>query len=127
MWFFLAVCCVSLTIAVGFAALGLWLVLPFAGLELTALGICLYGVVHRSYRREVISLTAEWVEVERGQRGPRERQQLPRLWTRVDLDAVPGRTTSRLQLRFRDRCVEVGGFLREDERRQLAADLRQNL
>ena len=42
------ICAVGVAIGITFAALGLWLVLPFAGVELAALGAALYVCVLRA-------------------------------------------------------------------------------
>ena len=51
--FFAGMCGVCLTIAAVFAGVGLWPVLPFAGLELAALAAALWVVVQRNRYREV--------------------------------------------------------------------------
>jgi len=40
--FYLLTCVIALSIGVFFTLQGLWLVLPFSGLEMLALGYCLY-------------------------------------------------------------------------------------
>jgi len=47
-WCFLAMCGVSFSVALFFMTLGLWPVLPFAGLEMAALGTALYASVKRT-------------------------------------------------------------------------------
>jgi len=44
LWVFVALACVPLTFGAGFALMGAWLILPFAGLEAVALGVAF--VVH---------------------------------------------------------------------------------
>jgi Integral membrane protein (DUF2244) len=48
-----------------FTLQGLWLVLPFSGLEMLALGIGLYVTSRRVYRREVITLDPECTRIEK--------------------------------------------------------------
>ncbi len=44
---FAALAAVALTIGIGFAMLGAWLILPFAGLEIVALGIAFVANARR--------------------------------------------------------------------------------
>ncbi len=122
--FFFSLCLVSGAIAAGFSLLGFWMILPFAGLEMLALGAGLYVVARRCYEREVICIGGESIHVERGGACPRQCWTLARRWARVVLEQCPGGWySSRLLLCSRDRAVEIGRFLHEDERRRLAADL----
>jgi uncharacterized membrane protein len=125
---FLAVAGLSLTIAAGFAALGFWPILPFAGLEVGALGACLYFCARRGQRRELITVAEDLVEVQKGARRPQQGWRLPRPWTDVALQRRGAAWhPSRLLLRARGEGVEVGEFLTEEERQDLARDLRRLL
>ena len=57
-------CC----IAIGFAMLGAWLVLPFVGLEIFALGFAFYYVNSHESDYESISIDGNSLVVERGNR-----------------------------------------------------------
>lgn len=70
-------CCLSGTIAVGFAALGAWPVLPFAGLEMLALGSALYYVCWKLRYRHVITVNRETVHIQKGHYYPRQSWQIP--------------------------------------------------
>ncbi|MDZ7751690.1 MAG: DUF2244 domain-containing protein [Gammaproteobacteria bacterium] len=121
---FMAVAAVSITVGLGFTAMGYWPVLPFAGLELLTLGYCFYGCARRSEIREVITVDAGTVTVERGRKAPERRWQFQRHWTSVKLmSPAAAWHPSRLELREKGTRVEVGGFLTESERRQLADEL----
>ena len=65
-YFLYIVSAFALTIAISFAAIGLWMILPFAGLEILALLIVMYRVSRKCYRKEVIRLSKEAVTVETG-------------------------------------------------------------
>lgn len=121
---FMAVASVSLTIGLGFAAMGFWPILPFAGLELLALGYCLYRCARGSEMREVITLDDGTITVERGRKAPESRWQFHRHWISVRL-VKPSAAwlPSRLELREKGASVEIGGFLTEYERRRLADEL----
>ena len=114
----------------GFAAAGLWTVLPLAGAEWLALAVSLYLVQRRGHRQmEVISVKGERVAVEKS-RGPSRfvTRDFPRGWVRVRLQRPRYRGhPSRLVLTMHAEEVALGDFLAEDERRQAADLLRRTL
>ena len=126
--FFGVLCAVSGTIAIVLALLGFWPVLAFAVLEMIALGWGFYRVVQNSYRCEVISIDDQSVRIEKGIRYPERQWTLTRLWSRVVLErSAAGCYPSRLLIRSHGQAVEVGDFLNEQQRRQLASDLSRHL
>lgn len=119
--FYLSMVGICAGIGTGFALLGFWPVLPFAGAELLVLGAALYLTALRTDRSEVVSVHPRTIAVERGRRMPEERWELPRAWTQVRLLRPRiGWYPSKLVLRAHGRDVEVGVFLTEEERRHLA-------
>jgi uncharacterized membrane protein len=126
--FFLSLVLVSSIIAISLTWLGFWMVLPFAGLEMLALGVGLYVVAGRCYEREVISISREDIRIEKGRGYPRQQWTLGRVWAQVVLERCPRQWyPSKLLIRSHGRAVEVGRFLHEEERRHLAAALIQSL
>lgn len=117
---------ISLVIASGFALLGYWIVLPFAGLELGALAVGLYVVGHRLTRCEVITVEGDTVEVETGFRYPQARDRFLRSWVNVEREEQ-GRHHSRLLLRAHGKEIELGACLTEDEKGALERELRRLL
>jgi len=116
------VCFVALGIY--FAALGAWLVLPFAGLELGVLVIGFYLSALAGHTREVIEIEGPVLRVLRGGRRLEAVASLPANWTRVELRRDPrGWYPSRLLLRCHGRGLEVGSRLVEAEREELAVAL----
>ncbi|PWG61947.1 DUF2244 domain-containing protein [Sediminicurvatus halobius] len=117
-------CAVCLTVAGACAAVGLWPVVPFAGLELAALGAALYVSARRSLDREVIRVAGNEVHVERG-RGRVERAwHFERAWTEVLLQPPRRRwDPPLLLLRSRGRVLRVGEWLDDEELRSLAREL----
>jgi uncharacterized membrane protein len=126
-WLFLSLVVLSTIIGLGFASRGLWLVLPFAGLEMAALGAGLYVVSRSTHRREVIHVAKDDIRIERGWNRPIEVSRLPRNWSRVELVRSGYWNQSRLTIRACGRSEEVGGFLNEQERLGLACDLARAL
>ena len=120
----IALCCLGIGIA--FALHGYWTVLPFAGFEVIVLGIALYLCLLRSQIREVVTVNAETVVVEKGRRQPRERWECPRAWARVALEPSSiAWYPMRLTIAFQGRRVEIGQFLSDEERSVLADELQQ--
>jgi uncharacterized membrane protein len=111
-----------LGVALGCAALGLWPILPFAGLELAVLYWAVKWVLHRAEAREYIRVDEASVLIEkcaRGRRGVASRNAyaFARRWTRLELcPGVPAHWPSRLVLSSQGRSVEIGAFLTDSER-----------
>ncbi len=115
--FYTSIVVVSLTVAVSFAAAGYWPILPFAGIELLALGWALRVSQRNGRLRELIRVTERHVDVRKSWPGHHRDVQFDRPWTRVDLDRPVARNwPSRLVLRSKGRGVEVGAFLTDEER-----------
>lgn len=122
---FALIAVVCLGIASVFAAFGLWPVLPFAGAEVIAVGIGFYLSALGGRQLEVVSVNSDRVAVEKGGGRMRRRWELSRAWLQILL--LPPRFRwypTRLVIRSHGKQVELGGFLNEDERRQLAGELR---
>ena len=56
----------SLFVAVMFAAVGVWPILPFAGLEILLLGWALYHTARNAQFQEVVRVNREVIEIARG-------------------------------------------------------------
>lgn len=109
---------------------GLWPVLPFAGLELLALGTGLYVSVRRNTYREVIRFAEETVTVEFGTlgRGVLATASLPRYWARAVLEAGgSAHAPTRLLLVYAAQRVSIGRCLTDEERERLYQRLRELL
>jgi len=121
---FIGLCVVCLTVAGACALAGLWPVLPFAGLELTALWVALYVSARRALDREVIHVTGSEVVVEKGRGRVEQAWRFERAWTEVRLQAPRRRWHGpQLLLRSRGRSVSLGEFLEPEELRSLAREL----
>lgn len=110
-------------VATFFAWQGLWLVAPFSGLEVAAVWAGLYGCSRATYRRELIVVGDGRVVVLRGRDHLQSRDEVARAWARLRWQVVHDGGTSCLQLGSHGRFFEIGAFLVEAERRQLAGDL----
>jgi uncharacterized membrane protein len=112
----------SLVPAIVFALMGAWPVLGFVGVEIAlVLGMLL------AYRRRS-ARAVEWVLLAgnrllvRNAGDRREEVSLDPYWARVSLEERPGQV-QRLFVTARGQRVELGRFLSEAERRDLAAAL----
>ncbi len=115
---------VGLIIGTAFCSVGLPFVLPFSGLEVLGLAAAFYYCQWRALSREVVSIDEEQVTVESGRTRPATAHAFQRAWVRVVLDrSADGWYPSRLKLCSHGRELEIGGFLNEDERLELARRL----
>jgi uncharacterized membrane protein len=119
----------SFVIGIAFAYFGLWLVLPFVGLELLAVAVAFvcYGRHAADYER--IELDGVRIRVERHEGGAVDTAQLASPLARIELDEA-GRGWMcgvRLFIVAHDARVEVGRHLPELRRRRLAQELKQAL
>jgi uncharacterized membrane protein len=130
-WAFMGLCSVvALGIAVWFVIHGLWMILPFAGLELAALGAALWVAQRRNRYREVVEFRESSVAVEFGVlgRGAGTRLEFPRAWVRCELERGRWRhEPGRLRLGCSGQWIEIGRCLTDDEREELALRFRELL
>lgn len=130
-WLFMGLAtAVAVCICVVMVVHGLWPVLPFAGLEIGALGLALYVSVRRNGYREVIRFAEDEVRIEFGTlgRGAGGCVSLQRAWTRVRLE--PGRhphAPTELSVCSGGRQVVIGRCLTDEERERLFGRLRELL
>jgi len=117
---------VSLTMAGFFTGKGFWMILPFTVLEIAVLTASLYYCVRRTHITEVLRLNRDRLIFERGVRRPALRLELERYFTRFFVQ--PARHPwykKRIELKCRDRALEVGQFLTDEEKDELVSKLRQ--
>jgi uncharacterized membrane protein len=123
-------CTISLAVAIAFFLKGVWIVLAFSLLELACVGLALLLYARHALDLERITLSDECLLVECVQAEVRSQSRLDPLWTRVlsAADTPPGaRGRSLITLESRGVRVEVGRFVNEAQRRQVARELRQAL
>lgn len=124
-WVFAAIAGVSLSIALGFAFLGAWPILPFAGGELLLLAWAIRANRRACRRREVIEIDDHYVRVGVGVEFPEQVCRFTRAWTQVwILPSLKTNHRNRLLLRSAGKQVEIGSFLSDNERQSLAVQIR---
>lgn len=122
----LAVVC--LTIALSFFSLGLWLVLPFAGLEIFVVGVAVGYTIRRSEDCEIILIDNNTVLVTQRKASRTREQTFQRYWARVRFH--PGATPLRpscLQLGSHGEFIEIGRDLTHEYKKELSLRLSQVL
>jgi len=116
---------VSALIALGFAAVGAWPILPFAGLEVAALYVAFRRWFRDADDYEQVIIHGDRLLVECHTRGRVRRFDANRHWTQVIVrDGVGGRQVT---LRSHGREIEFGTFLSERARLDAARKLRDQL
>jgi uncharacterized membrane protein len=123
-WLYLSLCVVTMGIAAIFWFQGALLILPFAGLELAAVGIAFLVYARHAADREHILLTGRRLVVELENAGRTERAEFHRDWVRVE-PAVDDR--SLIEVSGQGRRVIVGRYLRPELRPALAREIRRAL
>ncbi|TNF58565.1 MAG: DUF2244 domain-containing protein [Burkholderiales bacterium] len=110
-----------------FAWLGYWMVLPFAGLEIGLLAGALAMLRSREQDYESLVIDGDVVVLEWRSARDSGRREMNRHWVRVECGCIsPGRNC-RLSVRSHGRATEVGQYLSDEARLQLAATLRSRL
>ena len=123
-WIYGSMCLVSLGIAVFFWLQGAALVLPFAILELLALGYAFVLYAKHATDGEKILLRDSQLLVEFESGGKVQRAQFQREWVRVE----PRRDDqSLIEVYGQGRSITVGRFIRPELRPLLAREIRQAL
>jgi uncharacterized membrane protein len=126
--FFAVASVVTLTVAFIFALKGAWLIVPFSGLEILLLGVCLYQCARKNAECEVVHIGKDFIKVERGRKQVNECVEFQRSWSRVNLtESRLNGYPSRLTISSRGREVEIGASLVNDERLALARELQRKL
>ena len=122
-----SLCILSLGLALGFAALGAWLVLPYSALEMAVLYLAFRWIERHAADWERISVCGDRVIVERERAGMRTRREFNRYWTRVEVEEDAFNHSSRLKLWFAGQGVSFGDELPAGKRAIVARDLRRLL
>ena len=123
-WFYLSLCVVSLGIATAFWLQGAVLVMPFAWLELLAVGAGFLVYARHAADRERISLRDRHLVVELEQAGKLERMEFRREWVRVEPKQGD---SSLIEVSAQGQSIQVGRYVRPELRPLLAREIRMAL
>ena len=125
MLLFVCTCLFSMGFALFFVFRGFWPVLPFAALEMLALGLALQASMRRGNYSQTVLITDSQISLVTRSRHGAQKQEFARHWAKVRLRSPPRRHgTSLLTIESRGRAYEVGSFLTEEDRCRLAERLR---
>jgi uncharacterized membrane protein len=110
--------------ALRFWFIGAWPVIAFTCIEVSLAILLLQLNAARAGASELVLLSADGARIIRTDwRGGRQESHVTSVWLNVTLEEPAG-SVPRLLLTARDRQVEIGGFLGEAEKRDLAAAMR---
>lgn len=123
-WLYLSLCIVSLAIGAGFWLQGAKLVLPFAWLELMAVGAAFAVYARHATDGETIRLAGAQLVVELENGGKLQRSEFRREWVRVEPGAAD---SSLIELSEQGRKVQIGRYVRPELRPMLAREIRMAL
>ena len=122
--FILIIAFTCLTIGIGFAFAGATMILPFAGLEVIFVGICVYLVMKKTYKQEVITLTKETLKIEKGGGSIDQVWEYFRMWSYVSVERPDHPWyPAHIIVTSKGERVPVGDFLTEDEKEDLVSNL----
>ncbi len=120
-WMYASLCVVSLGIGTLFWLQGAKLVMPFAWLELVAVGAAFLVYARHAADGEKISLQGAQLVVELENAGRLERAEFNRNWVRIEPKAGD---RSLIEVSGQGRSVEVGRYVRPELRPVLAREIR---
>lgn len=124
---FCFICAVSFCIAVAFSAFGAWLVLPFAGLEMAVLYAAFRYIDRHAGDYERLEISGDVVRVETREGSQVRRQEMQRYWAQVVVSRDEAGHHCRVALRSHGRELEFGRHLTDDERMEVAREIRRHL
>jgi uncharacterized membrane protein len=119
--FYATLCALSLLIALAFWLHGATLVVPFAGLEVLAIGSALLVYARHAADGETIRLQPGRLVVQRTHGSHVEQVEFAPAWVRVEPETGD---RSLIELSGQGRRIAVGRFIRPELRRDLADELR---
>lgn len=122
--FYSVLCGMSLAVAAFWWWQGARMVLPFAAIELLAVGVAMLVYARHATDSESIALCDDLLTVEHASGNELERVEFLPQWVRVESEVGDG---SLVELSGQGRRIAVGRYVRPELRRQLADELRMAL
>ena len=115
---------VCLGIALRFAFLGYWMILPFAVLDMAGVGLVLYLIALNAAYRERVIVGPEHVVVRHVEKRNRQSWRFPAHWVQIHLDQPRHQWyLPRLLIGCKGTWVELGRCLTKDEKESLAKSI----
>jgi uncharacterized membrane protein len=105
---------------------GIWQVMPMSVLVLIAVGAGLLNGYFKTQLSDVVAIVGDHVAIDKHSYRADRRYEFQRGWAQVVIEEPPASrpNLSHLYIRCHDRKVEIGAFLDDHERRDLATLLR---
>lgn len=120
----LAMFVVAMVIGLSFAYIGAWLILPFAGLEITLVGIGMYYVCWKLNFKQTIRIQHESLRVQKGVYFPKQEWHWQKQHTSLlRRDSHYRMSAPDLYLKHLNEQIEIGEFLNRKEKLQLRQEL----
>lgn len=118
---------IVMSIAIGWAFSGAWVILPFAGLEVGLFAYFMYRVCRNGFAQQIITISDEWVIIESGI----QRREVARSYHRDRLSFEISETERDWHLPDIILCLEhyrfsIGEFLNKEDRVLLKETLQQS-
>jgi uncharacterized membrane protein len=126
-WVFASIVAVSFAFGAVFAAQGLWLVLPFVGIETLAVAAAFICYGRRAADYERIEIGGGHIAVEQVEGSQRTVRRLPSPWARVEVQRRGRAGGVTVSLAAGGERIEVGRHLLDARRLQLAGELTRAL
>ena len=124
LFFIFIIAFTCLTIGIGFAFAGATMILPFAGLEIIFVTICVYMVMKKTYKQEVITLTKDKLKIEKGEGKADQVWEYFRLWSFVSVERPEHPWyPAHIIVSSKGERVPIGDFLTEEEKDELVSNL----
>ena len=116
-----------LGVSLYFSLQGAWMVIPFTGLEVIVLVTAVYLQCKWSKQQQILEIGETTIQTSKGVSSDKG-VSFPKGWLKIALiDAPSSWHPKRLIIGSHGRYVEIGAFLEESEREQLASRLRSTL
>jgi uncharacterized membrane protein len=126
--FYLFTCLLSFSIAGLFTLLGYWIVLPFSGLEMMALGLGLYFASRKIYRQEVITIDKVNIKIEKGHINPVNIWVFDSHWVNIETEKTKGyRNNIKIMMGSHGKYIELGSFLTKLDKESLVFELNKGI
>jgi uncharacterized membrane protein len=119
-------------VAIGFAKIGAWLVLPFAGLEIALVSYAFYVVYEHSGDFESITFNEDRLTIEKKIKEKLSKTEFKCYWVQITerevVNTRGGKAKKGLYIRSHGKEVEFGrDFMTDGQRSLLAHELKQKL
>jgi len=120
----IALFCVNMTVALSWTAMGAWMVLPFAGLEVFFVGLGMYYVSWKLSFKQIITIQAESLVLQKGVYYPKQEWR----WQVSDTTLIKKPSNYRMSapslfLNHLSDRVEIGDFLNRKDKKILRQHL----